>query len=499
MLIDVNHNTEIQFRESFEGKSERILKIRCYKCPETEKSINDGMKCVSCLLGTLYQYKNHKFELISIESFDILIDSNKVKFILEYFKKLKSIRKIFKYIENLKAKKCSYKDFKCRIFPDFQKFFKIKENTYYNPVLLYVNVQKKLSLIKSKGSNDIICQNCYNYIINSFNNIIRILSDIDLPCDLKNFEETDDLNNKITNFYKSRLFGDYFLMEYERSSQTLNVKQHREIVEVYEIGEYNLFQILIYEVNNENEKKYKVKLSFETSSDEIYFKEVIKTVLNQLDIFKLERIISLEKLIDIYKKESGKILVSKFNVSEQERHKIGLYSALKKLNLSKLFPLLIDDYIEEIFLDSPITEIYINHQKYGRCRTEIHLSSKEVERIKTLLRLYSKQRLDYMNPSIKFVIKNKYFYCRFAIDIEPVNINKFALDIRKLNKNILTIQDLLKNGTLSTLMAAFLYFNILRRTNLTVTGETATQMFISDTQNCVEFKLWIVDIVGKYL
>ena len=114
MLIDANRNTEIQFRESFEGKSKRVLKIRCNECPETERRTLNSMKCVSCLLETLYHYKNHKFELISIESFDKLIDINKVKFILEYFKKLKSIRKIFKQIENLKAKKCNYKDFKCR-------------------------------------------------------------------------------------------------------------------------------------------------------------------------------------------------------------------------------------------------------------------------------------------------------------------------------------------------------------------------------------------------
>ena len=68
---------------------------------------------------------------------------------------------------------------------------------------------------------------------------------------------------------------------------------------------------------------------------------------------------------------------------------------------------MIDDFIEEIFLDSPNDFIYINHQKYGRCRTFIKFSSEEIERIKTFLRLYSGLRLDFLNPSIKHVIKNK--------------------------------------------------------------------------------------------
>ncbi|MEJ2294663.1 MAG: ATPase, T2SS/T4P/T4SS family, partial [Candidatus Lokiarchaeota archaeon] len=161
-----------------------------------------------------------------------------------------------------------------------------------------------------------------------------------------------------------------------------------------------------------------------------------------------------------------------FNQSKTE--KIAFLSTLQKLNLLKLFPLLIDDYIEEIFLDSPMDKIYINHHKHGRCRTDISFSSGELDRIKTFLRLYSGKRLDYSNPSLKYVLKNKYFYCRFSVDVDPIHSYKFGMDIRKLNKNIFTIQDLLKMGTLNPLMAAFLYFCVLRRINITVTGETDT-------------------------
>ncbi|MHA1932899.1 MAG: ATPase, T2SS/T4P/T4SS family, partial [Promethearchaeota archaeon] len=189
---------------------------------------------------------------------------------------------------------------------------------------------------------------------------------------------------------------------------------------------------------------------------------------------KFDKIIPLEALINIYTNESIDLLKSKYNLPDPEIKKIGLLAALKKLHIFKLFPLLVDDLVEEIFLDSPYDNIYVNHQKYGRCRTKIKFTSKEIDRLKTMARLYSGKRLDYMNPSIKLVIKNEYFYCRFAIDVEPIHPLNFALDIRKLNRNIFTIQDLLKNGTLDSLMAAFLYFNILRKINITITGETDT-------------------------
>ncbi len=123
-------------------------------------------------------------------------------------------------------------------------------------------------------------------------------------------------------------------------------------------------------------------------------------------------------------------------------------------------------------MDSPLDNIYLNHRKYGRCRTQIRFNKKEIERIITMLRLYSGERLDHSNPNLKMILKNKFFYCRFAIDIAPINFNEFSLDIRKLNKNIYTMQDLLQNKTLSPKIAAFLYFCILKRINFTVTGKT---------------------------
>jgi flagellar protein FlaI len=246
------------------------------------------------------------------------------------------------------------------------------------------------------------------------------------------------------------------------------------ILTLYKIGKYKLFQVFIYQTNWENEKLYRIKLNLKDGVKKDYFEKIIVAMLHKVDLINLDRIIPIEELIDLYHNESKKILNQKYKFGKSIKERLGFIIALRKLHLNKLFPLLIDDLIEEIFLDSPNDEIYINHRIYGRCRTDIRLNLKEIERIKTFIRLYSGKRLDYMNPSIKIVLKNKYFYCRFAIDVNPIQIHNFAIDIRKLNKNIFTIQDLLKNGTLNPTMAAFLYFNLIRRRNLTITGETDT-------------------------
>ena len=474
MLNDLKHNSSFQIRENLEGKNEKILKIECVNCSEIKKDLWNNIQCLSCLFRNLYYNKDEKFEFISLGSFGNLIDNRKILFLFEYFKKIKRIKVLLKKIEKLKKDKCKFKEFNCKTFSNYKSFFNIDEIHYYNPISLYLDIQERVEFIKNITLIDSYCQSCYQYILNSFELILKVLNDLKIVNEYINFEGGNDLSTNISDFYQYLFIGNYFLNKKKKHSKLFSIRSKEEIIEVYKIGKYKLFQISIFNVIGEAEKKYDVKLAYLSLSEKVFIKKTIESILNHFEIFKIEKIIPIETLIKMYQQEALKILKSKFNLPNEECYKIAFLTALRKLNLSKLFPLLIDDYIEEIFLDSPNTEIYINHQKHGRCRTEIRLTLKEIERIKTFLRLYSKQRLDFMNPSIKYVMKNKYFYCRFALDVEPINVNDFALDIRKLNKNILTIQDLLKNETLSPLMAAFLYFNMIRRVNLTVTGETDT-------------------------
>lgn len=474
MSMDLKHNSSFQIRENLEGKSEKILEVVCNNCSEIKKDLWTNLNCLSCLLRNLYYNKDEKFEFISLGSFSNLIEKNKILFLFEYFKKIKRIRKILKKLEKLKENKCKFKEFDCKTFSNYYSFFKIEEKYYYNPVRLFLVIQEKVNTVQQKTLIDSNCQNCYQDVVNSLELILKFLTGLRIVNEFKNFENNNTLKSGILDFYQNLFTGNYLSTEKKLHSNLFKNKNLEEIIEVYTVGKHNLFQISIFNIKSEAEKKYNVKLAFTSLSDNLFFKKIIDNTLKELEIFKIEKIIPIEVLIEMYQQEALKTLKSKFNLSNEECNKFAFFTALRKLNLSKLFPLLIDDYIEEIFLDSPNAEIYLNHQKHGRCRTEIRLTLKEIERTKTLLRLYSKQRLDYMNPSIKYVMKNNYFYCRFAIDVEPVHINNFALDIRKLNKNILTIQDLLKNETLNPLMAAFLFFNILRRINITVTGETDT-------------------------
>lgn len=469
MSINYKKNTEFQKREKLDGKSENTIRIICKNCTEAKNVYYNNKKCIICIFKNLYRNKNKKLDYIFVESSDKIINSEKFLLILNYFNKLKKIKSIFKKIENLKKKKCLFESFKCKILPNYYSFFRIEKERYYDPLFIFNFVQEKQKTLKKRELIDLNCQKCYVIIKSSFEIVLKILNNLKIIQKINNFQKNHFLH-KYSNFYEFWLSDNFQLPEKKSSTSVIN---NEELIDILNIGKHKLFQISILNIFDETENKYLIQI-YNSNSNKDYFEKIIEVILKNLEFSSPNQIIPLETLIKIYKQNVLNFLESRFNLSQKEKRKIAFLTALKKLNLLKLFPLLIDDNIEEIFLDSPDDEIYINHQKYGRCRTKIRLSLKEIERIKTLLRLYSGQRLDYMNPSIKFVIKNKYFNCRFALDVRPVQAENFALDIRKLNKNILTIQDLLKNKTLNPLMAAFLYFNILRRANITVTGETDT-------------------------
>ncbi len=461
-------------KDNLQGKKDASLIVDCHNCPQKENDFFKSQNCLYCFLKILYNYRNSKFDYVSILSYEFLVKPDKFNIFFEYFKILKKVKRINRKIEKIREDNCSYKEFKCKIIPEFFTLHKIRDFEYIDPILVYNVFEKRKMIIKAKKIKDSICLNCKNNIEKSIQNILKILNNLEIIQKFKEFQVNNEKNQDFHSFYEFFFTHSPLLVNTIKSIQFEKKENKGRILTSYDIGKYNILKVSIYENSYEIEKKYTVDLFYKGEVREDYFEYIIQDIHQNLEVAEFDQLIALEDLIKIYKREALRIVNSKYNLLKPINKQLSLISVLKKINLEKLFPLLIDDFIEEIFLDSPKDEIYINHQKYGRCRTEISLNSKEIDRIKTFIRLYSGQRLDIMNPSIKFVIKNKYFYCRFSIDVEPIQINNFALDIRKLNKNILTIQDLLKNGTLDPLIASFLYFNILRRKNITVTGETDT-------------------------
>ncbi len=474
MTLKFENLSHIQVKETLSSKEEKILVIDCSECSGSLENLFQNGECILCVLKNLYLNRKKVFINLTTKTHDPLIEQDQISLFLNYFKRISYIKKIWRKIESIGKKKCMYQEFNCKITALPAKFPSFSNDLILNPLYVFNFISEKINELKDHEYFNIECKNCSKKVLVLLEALFNALNELKIIQSYKIFLKSNSNSKDINKFYEEFFFKKSLFFEEKKSFDKALIVSTGDLFEKYKTGDNQIFQISIYNIANEYEKKYTVQYSFESVVDENYFKKVVQDVKNNLKLLDINKITPLENLISIYKKEALIYLDSKYKFPLIERERIAYIAALCKLNLEKIFPLLIDDLIEEIFLDSPNDKIYINHQKFGRCRTDIKFELKEIERLKTFLRIYSGKRLDYSNPSIKVVIKNKYFYCRFAIDVEPIQLNHFALDIRKLNKNILTVQDLLKNGTLNPAIAAFLYLSLIRRVNITVTGETDT-------------------------
>jgi len=476
MEINLGKSSFIQEKESLNGTKEKILVINCKNCDAFSQKNKFQDDCISCVLTVLKNNKNNKSKYLMVGDPAYNIQSHIYNQLFSYYNYQKKIKRIWNKILSTKAQKCIYNDFKCKQFQNLNEYLYIAEYVFDDPIELYLRLKKFESLFIQKELNDSTCTSCLSDIQSLLLNLIKILENLKIIVEFKKYHSINKNLNSRSKFYKQLFFKNQYSKKPNLIREVEINKNLKKQIN-YLIGEEKIFQVGIYDVKNEVESFYNVDFNFPSKLNNLYIEKITKDVGDvgkNFELINIDKILSFEKLIEIYKNQALNYIYKKYSFSKEEAEKLALLATIIRINMLKLFPLLIDDFVEEIFLDSPEETIYLNHQKYGRCRTNIKFSRGETERLKTFLRVYSGKRLDYSNPSIKFVIKNKFFYCRFAMDVSPIQLNDFALDIRKLNKDVMTIQDLLKNETLSVEMAAFLYFNILRRINITVTGETDT-------------------------
>ncbi len=153
---------------------------------------------------------------------------------------------------------------------------------------------------------------------------------------------------------------------------------------------------------------------------------------------------------------------------------IALLAAFDSIGFMKLLPFLIDDMVEEFFIDSPGTGIYLDHSRWGRCKSNVSTTNIDVKRILTQLRAESSLRLDYSSPSLKTDVITKFFHVRVSVDAPPLTVEGPSLIFRRFRRRPWTIVDLIRNGTISSEAAAYLIFCLFRRRNIIVIGEPAT-------------------------
>lgn len=244
-----------------------------------------------------------------------------------------------------------------------------------------------------------------------------------------------------------------------------------QILDCYDIGPFKI------EVGKQNEdtleNHYRVTVIHGSSLSTQISRSLVAHTMALLK--EEESLNALDQLLDRKIKKLERYLKKNYyELNDIERKNLAIYSIAQTLNLTKTMPLLLDDDVQEFFLDGLGRAYYLDHAKWGRCYTNLLPVKSEIEHLVTRLRLESHRPLDENTPSLKTELKTKFFHVRAAVDVPPLANEGPYLNIRKIRLRVLTLPELINHGSISLSAAAFLVLCMSLRVNITIGGEPST-------------------------
>ncbi len=182
--------------------------------------------------------------------------------------------------------------------------------------------------------------------------------------------------------------------------------------------------------------------------------------------------LTFHRLIEVLTQHAAERLAS-YGVKGRIRE-ISELAAYEAIGLSRILAFAKDERVTEFFVDSEVTPVYLDHAVAGRCETEIVLTERERDSLQTHVDTFSGYTLDFKTPSMKNDLAIGGAILRVSLDLEPVSVNRFALDVRRLNVSSLSLRQLIGLNVLSEEAAALLVGWLEAGGNVTIVGETGT-------------------------
>ncbi|MHA1200129.1 MAG: ATPase, T2SS/T4P/T4SS family [Candidatus Heimdallarchaeaceae archaeon] len=228
---------------------------------------------------------------------------------------------------------------------------------------------------------------------------------------------------------------------------------------------------------------YRALPEIDLNQEPLLFAELSSLIKNNQNRLGKE-ILKFDELVDTVKSICmWKILeISNLNIDPEIFAELFIYRLIK---IDRIIPFLIDDNINEIYMDQKGSPIYLDHQTFGRCNTPTVLEEEELKALLTRIKLEHPITISSKKPSLKVEFQTRLFHSRISMDFPPLSPNGPTFNIRKLKRkplrlvdliNLSTLPtavlvDLINLSTLPTAVASYLIEAIQSRLNLTVIGE----------------------------
>ena len=458
--------------DSFNSREIISLVINCEKCSFFYKDKNFNFFESQCFKNLFEIFReNLKITKLALKTRNGIFEltNSQIELFSDYAQILIKCFKL-EYPKIVKRSGCS-RSSECK---NTQTFFieRILGNSFNNglivsnPILAYKEIDQELKIYNRILTERKECQTCVGSQIQFLNEIHNLLAQSKI---IKGFFGLDHKNRILSEIY-SLLFGDFNVITDSPKANLKSPELNEIIRSTYKKGPYI---IKISENPANKELFYEISSIIEEPTFNDFYNCIIQEIKSKSkEYFEYQKPQKLNYLLQYEKQYIIQLINQKYShFSEEETTNLAELITFELLNLHSYMALLIDDEIEEIFLDSPQSFIYLDHRQFGRIQTRISLTQDEIESLKTRIRIEAEQRLDEMQPFLKTEIITDYFHIRIGVQLYPLSIDKFSMNIRKFHKKSLTIIDLIKNNTISLEAASYLTFNLIHGRCILVIGE----------------------------
>ncbi|MFX1452392.1 MAG: ATPase, T2SS/T4P/T4SS family [Promethearchaeota archaeon] len=443
--------------------SNKLLKRLNFLCFQNEKCKNrkifSNSICTSNCLKRLSDFDKIDEIFFINQQFRISITKKKtemLKQLSDYVQKIKKIK-----IEDIKfniscinQKVCQnkYKFFLVRLFRNESRIGLILSN----PINAYIEIRNEIKVLNSIIDRNKNCQKCLNQILKYLREIESSIIQLEL------FKKYLTLTSIEKNEPFEKIYQKIFQFNMIINDETLSESfETNQIIDDYSVEPYNI-QIL----NDQSKEEYIYNYSYS-----IELKEYIINLMENNEIFdEVKKFYTLNELIRYKLQKITNYLKSNYRNFKVNIDKIAKILCFESIGLKKIIPLLLDEFVEEIFLDNPKSNLYIDHSKYGRCFTPLTFNSNDIENFKTRIRLENNSLMDEQHPFLKTDLITDFFNVRVACNISPLAADEFNFSIRKLRKNVFSIIELIKLNTISIEASAYLCFLLFHKRNILVIG-----------------------------
>ncbi len=220
------------------------------------------------------------------------------------------------------------------------------------------------------------------------------------------------------------------------------------------VDEYGVCKV--YQIPGDKQMLYAVPVP-RTKGPERMVLDTIKEAATRLITIPPEKFKDPKERREFYKKRILEIIESSPELGIPPTRKEFYAETVMRemIGYGPLDLLLQDDNLEEIMVIGPNKPVYIFHRKYDMCKTNVMFTrDDDIRAIIDRIARDVSRRIDAQVPLLDARLPDG---SRVNATIPPVSLNGSTITIRKFREDPFTIVDMIKNGTLSSEVGAFLW------------------------------------------